>query len=76
MAAPSALLQVIPGALRGLTAGAAMCDLCDELDFQIEQCKTMEQATSDELMREALATLIVSYEQDKTRLHVAATDEG
>ncbi len=53
-----------------------MCDLCDELDFQIEQCKTMEQATSDELMREALATLIVSYEQDKTRLHVAATDEG
>jgi hypothetical protein len=51
-----------------------MCDLCDELNCQIEQCRRMEQATTDELMREALTTLIRSYEEDKTRLHLKSAE--
>jgi hypothetical protein len=31
----------------------------------------MEQETNDALMREALATLIVAYEDDKNQLHLA-----
>jgi hypothetical protein len=54
--------------------GNAMCDFCDELNWQIEQCRKMEASTTDELMREALATLIRSYEEEKTRLHLEPTD--
>jgi len=47
-----------------------MCDLCDELNCQIEKCRKMVEESTDELMREALATLIISYEEDKTKLHL------
>jgi hypothetical protein len=46
-----------------------MCDLCDELEYQIEKCRRLERATTDELMREAVAALIKSYEEDKAKLH-------
>ena len=48
---------------------ARMCDLCDDLDYQIERCRRLEGATTDELMREAIAALIKSYEEDKAKLH-------
>jgi hypothetical protein len=48
---------------------ARMCDLCDELEYQIEKCRRLERATTDELMREAVAALITSYEEDKAKLH-------
>jgi len=51
-----------------------MCDFCDELNCQIEQCKAMEKATTDQLMREALVALIQSYEEDKTKLHLEPAD--
>lgn len=53
-----------------------MCELCDELNCQIQQCKRMEEVTKDGLMREALASLIKSYEEDRATLHPVATDEG
>ena len=46
-----------------------MCDLCRELDNQIDRCRKIESSTSDELMREAVAALIRSYEEDKAKLH-------
>jgi hypothetical protein len=46
-----------------------MCDLCRELDNQIDLCRKIESSTSDELMREAVAALIRSYEEDKAKLH-------
>ena len=46
-----------------------MCDLCDELDYQIEKCRRLERETTDELMLEAVAALIKSYEEDKAKLH-------
>jgi hypothetical protein len=54
--------------------GDAMCDLCDELNCQIEKCRKMAEESTDELMREALATLIISYEEDKTKLHLNPND--
>jgi hypothetical protein len=46
-----------------------MCDLCRELDYQIERCRKIESSTTDDLMREAVAALIRSYEEDKAKLH-------
>ena len=46
-----------------------MCHLCDELDHQIEKCRRLERATTDELMLEAVAALITSYEEEKVKLH-------
>jgi hypothetical protein len=34
----------------------------------------MAEESTDELMREALATLIISYEEDKTKLHLNPND--
>ena len=52
-----------------------MCGLCEELNYQIEKCRKMVEESTDELMREALATLIISYEEDKTKLHLNPYDE-
>jgi hypothetical protein len=46
-----------------------MCDSCDELDYQIEKCRRLERATTDELLLEAVTALIRSYEEDKAKLH-------
>jgi len=46
-----------------------MCDLCRELDSQIERCRKIERSAPDELMREAVVALIASYEEDKAQLH-------
>jgi hypothetical protein len=46
-----------------------MCDLCRELDSQIERCRRIERSVPDELMREAVVALITSYEEDKAKLH-------
>ena len=46
-----------------------MCDLCGELDSQIERCRKIERSAPDDLMREAVAALITSYEEDKAKLH-------
>ena len=46
-----------------------MCDLCRELDYKIEACRSLESATNDELTREAVADLIRKYEEDKAKLH-------
>jgi hypothetical protein len=51
-----------------------MCDLCDELDCQIERCRKIKEATVDDLMLDAVAMLIKSYEQDKRRLHLEQAD--
>jgi hypothetical protein len=57
-----------------LQQGDAMCNLCNELNCQIEKCRKMAEESTDELMREALATLIISYEEDKTKLHLNPDD--
>ena len=46
-----------------------MCDRCNELDYQIEKCRRLAAATTDELMLEAVAALIKSYEEEKAKLH-------
>jgi metal-responsive CopG/Arc/MetJ family transcriptional regulator len=46
-----------------------MCDLCRELDSQIERCRKIKRSAPDELMREAVVALIASYEEDKAQLH-------
>jgi hypothetical protein len=46
-----------------------MCHLCDELEYQIEKCRRLDRATTHELMLEAVAALIKSYEEDKAKLH-------
>jgi hypothetical protein len=53
-----------------------MCDLCRELDYQIERCRRLENATSDELTLEAVAALIRSYEEDKAKLHSNQSEEA
>ena len=53
-----------------------MCDLCDELNCQIEKCRKMVEESTDELMCEALTALIISYEEDKTKLHLNPNDEN
>jgi hypothetical protein len=52
-----------------------MCGLCNELNCQIEKCRKMAEESTDELMREALATLIIAYEEDKTKLHLNLDDD-
>lgn len=46
-----------------------MCDLCRELDARIDRCRRLRNSTIDALTLEATATLIDSYEADKTNLH-------
>ena len=53
-----------------------MCDLCRELDYQIEKCRRLEKSTTDELTLEALAALIRAYEEDKAKLHPNQSDEA
>jgi hypothetical protein len=53
-----------------------MCDLCRELDYQIEKCRRLEKSTTDELALEALAALIRAYEEDKAKLHPNQSDEA
>jgi hypothetical protein len=55
-----------------------MCDLCDELNCQIDKCRKMAEQPTDELTLEALLTLIISYEDDKTKLHMSTNgnDDG
>jgi hypothetical protein len=55
--------------------GDAMCELCEGLNCQIETCRRMEEETNDALMLEALATLIVAYEDDKNQLHLVSDME-
>ena len=45
-----------------------MCDLCRELDYQIERCRKLKNSTTDELTLEAIAALITAYEEDKAKL--------
>jgi hypothetical protein len=53
-----------------------MCDLCRELDFQIERCREIKSSALNELMREAAISLIISYEEDKVRLHEERNEKG
>jgi hypothetical protein len=46
-----------------------MCDLCRELDSQIERCRKIERSAPDELMREAVVALITSCGEDKAMPH-------
>ena len=53
-----------------------MCDLCRELDYKIEACRSLESSTDDKLTREALADLIREYEEDKAKLHPNQSGEA
>jgi hypothetical protein len=53
-----------------------MCDLCRELDYQIERCRKLKNSTTDELTLEAIAALITAYEEDKAKLHPNRSDEA
>jgi hypothetical protein len=53
-----------------------MCDLCRELDYKIEKCRRLENSSTDELTREAVAALIRAYEEDKAKLHPNQSGEA
>jgi hypothetical protein len=53
-----------------------MCDLCRELDYQIERCRKLKNSTTDELTLEAIDALITAYEEDKAKLHPNRSDEA